>query len=120
MSLKKESIVRSVIGTCAVNAADWRAEKKRPTGLLLAAQTLKVFTLDLALRIWLETRIYLKRSRLARQVALERRLLSQLSDHQLRDIGIHRAAADYESRRRFYDLPIERTNETGQFYSTER
>ncbi len=38
----------------------------------------------------------------------ERKALSRLSDAELRDIGVHRAEADAESRRVFFDVPEDR------------
>lgn len=42
------------------------------------------------------------------EVKRERAVLAKLSDEELRDIGIHRADADAESRRHFHDLPADR------------
>ena len=39
----------------------------------------------------------------------ERKALSRLSDAELRDIGVHRAEADAESRRVFFDVPEDYT-----------
>ena len=39
------------------------------------------------------------------QIARERRLLREMSEHQLRDIGISRAEADREARRPFWEDP---------------
>jgi len=42
------------------------------------------------------------------QVRKERHELKSLSDDQLQDIGIHRADADHESARSYYDVPEDR------------
>lgn len=47
---------------------------------------------------------------LAERIKSERRALSKLSDIELRDIGIHRADADAELERSFWDLPDDRVN----------
>ncbi len=45
---------------------------------------------------------------LARSVRAERKALAKLTDRELRDIGIARADAEYESKRSSLDLPIRR------------
>ncbi len=47
---------------------------------------------------------------LAEQVRDERIALSELSNSGLRDIGIHRAEADLEAGRGYWDLPVVRIN----------
>jgi len=42
------------------------------------------------------------------QVRKERDELKNMSDDQLQDIGIHRADAEYESARGYYDVPEDR------------
>lgn len=47
----------------------------------------------------------LKRIRVARAIAKQRRMLAQLNDAQLKDIGISRYDAIEESSRDFWDIP---------------
>jgi len=42
------------------------------------------------------------------EIKREREILAKLSDSELRDIGVHRAEADAESRRTFFDVPDDR------------
>jgi uncharacterized protein YjiS (DUF1127 family) len=46
---------------------------------------------------------------LAVQVHSERRALSALDERTLKDLGLSRSTADGESRRAFFDLPVDRT-----------
>ena len=57
-------------------------------------------------------------TRLAMRVKTERMTLSDLSDDQLKDIGLHRGDASLESRRGFYDLPPSRRAQIGQLDSS--
>ena len=52
----------------------------------------------------------INRSNLYIDVERERKLLAKLTDAELRDIGVHRADADAESRRSFLDVPADRLN----------
>ena len=51
----------------------------------------------------------IKRTTLCMQIKREREILAKLSDTELRDIGVHRADADAESRRHFSDIPSDRS-----------
>lgn len=46
--------------------------------------------------------------RFSKQIAHERRILSHLTDHQLRDIGLTRDQVDYEAGKGFFDTPSAR------------
>jgi len=48
------------------------------------------------------------RCNLCVEVKRERELLAKLTDSELRDIGVHRADADAESRRQCFDVPVDR------------
>jgi len=50
----------------------------------------------------------LTKIQMANIVARERKALSWLSDHDLKDIGLTRADADIESRRTYFDVPCQR------------
>jgi len=50
----------------------------------------------------------IQRTNLYIEIMRERQVLAKLSDAELRDIGIHRADADAESRRAFNDVPADR------------
>jgi len=53
---------------------------------------------------------FIVRCTLYAEVKRERETLATLSDEVLRDIGVHRAEADAESRRAFHDVPADRAH----------
>jgi len=50
----------------------------------------------------------LNRYNLCMEIKREREILAKLTDTELRDIGVHRADADAESRRTYLDVPADR------------
>lgn len=56
-------------------------------------------------RMVAQLKVMLKRIRVARAIAKQRRMLAQLNDAQLKDIGISRYDALEESKRDFWDIP---------------
>ena len=60
---------------------------------------------------------FIARCTLYAEVKRERETLAKLSDEALRDIGVHRAEADAESRRAFHDLPADRADLYESFYA---
>ncbi|MCP5206557.1 MAG: DUF1127 domain-containing protein [Hahellaceae bacterium] len=56
-------------------------------------------------RVMSWAKLVVKRIRLAREIAKQRRMLAQLNDSQLKDIGISRYDAIEESNRDFWDIP---------------
>lgn len=58
------------------------------------------------LLVWL--RCAIARLDLCMQIRAERKALAKLTDHQLQDIGIHRADAIAECQRSWLDLPQQR------------
>ncbi|MEO1330528.1 MAG: DUF1127 domain-containing protein [Pseudomonadota bacterium] len=75
------------------NAAARRIQSARQAGSPGAASLL-----DALCRRW----------RVCAQVARERRALRELSDHQLRDLGLSRADVEREAHRPFWDAPRRR------------
>lgn len=64
---------------------------------------------------WLEANFARRwqRSKLMYQIRLERKALSMLPDHLLRDISVDRIEAQKESRRSCHDIPENRSLEAG-------
>lgn len=71
----------------------------------------RVTVLRRSLWLWLLTdycKRIINRCELCLEVRRERNVLAQLTDSELRDIGIHRADADVECRRSYFDVSADR------------
>lgn len=71
----------------------------------------RVTVLRRSLWLWLLADIFKRiyhRCNLCIEVRREREILAKLTDSQLRDIGVHRADADAECRRSYFDVSSDR------------